>query len=357
MNGPVYATRERVKRALDVKETARSNAQIDDAIETSSRTVEGILHRRFYPELATRSFDWPNSQYARPGRLWLDQHELISLTTLVAGGVTIASGDYVLYPTDGPPYNRVEIDLSGSAAFSSGDTHQQAIDITGVYAGCRLDEAPAGALAEALDASETAVDVTDSAAIGVGDIIRVDSERMLVVGRQMLDTGQNLGANLTDKASGVTVSVSDGTGFAVDEVLLVDSERMLVVDIAGNSLTVKRAWDGSVLAAHSSGADIYALRTLTVTRGALGTTAATHTTSAAIARHLVPGPVRDATVALALAQLLGEQSGYARASSSARPSGAAGSSRSGTPATGRGVGDVLELAYTAYGRKARIRGV
>ncbi|WP_049562236.1 hypothetical protein [Nonomuraea sp. SBT364] len=357
MAAPWYCTREDVKRALDVKETARSNAQVDRAIDSASRTVEGRLHRRFYPETATRTFDWPNAQRARPWRLWLDQHELASVTTLMAGGVTVASSDFLLYPTGGPPYNRLEIDLDSSAAFASGDTHQQAISIAGVYAGCPLDEAPAGALAEALDASETSVDVTDAAAVGVGDILRVGTERMIVTGRAMLDTGQNIAADLTASNASVTVTVTDGTAYAVDEVLLVGSERMLVVDVAGNDLTVRRAWDGSVLAAHTAGADVYAPRTLTVTRGALGTTAAAHDTAAAVVRHLVPGLVRDAVVALALAQLLGEQGGYTAAGARSAASGSVAGSRPQSRQVGGGAGDVLAMAFDAYGRKARTRAV
>lgn len=345
---PVYATREDVKRALDVQETARSNGQVDRAIEAASRTVEGVLHRRFYPELDTRNFDWPNSQRARPWRLWLDQHELISVTTLTAGGVTVPSTDFFLEPNaSGPPFTRLEIDLDSPAAFSSGGSHQQAIAITGVY-GYRADEGPAGVLAEPLDATETGVDVTDSAAIGVGDLIKVDAERMLVTGKTMLDTGQNTLGSLTASNANVTVPVTTGSAYAVDETILIDAERMLIVDIAGNSLIVKRAWDGSVLAVHNTGADIFAPRTLTVTRGFLGTTAATHTTSTAIARHLAPSLVRDATVALALNQLLQEQAGYART---------AGSGDHQRENTGRGVRAILKDAYTAHGRKARVRGV
>ena len=93
----------------------------------------------------------------------------------------------------------------------------------------------------------------------------------------MLDSTYNVQSDMTAQQNNVTISAS-GSGFNVGEVILVDSERMLIVDIAGNYLTVKRAWDGSVLAIHSTGADIYTLRLLTVTRGALGTTAGTHDT-------------------------------------------------------------------------------
>ncbi len=86
---------------------------------------------------------------------------------------------------------------------------------------------------------------------------------------------------------------------------------MLITDIAGNVLTVKRAWDGSVLATHV-GATVYAPRLLTVVRGVLGTAAATHLNGAAVAVHAVPGLVRELAVAEALNLFLQESAGYAR---------------------------------------------
>jgi hypothetical protein len=358
MAHPWYVTRDTVKDALDVKATARSDRQVDRAIEAASRTVEGVCHRRFYPWSGTRRFDWPNSQRARPWRLWLDANELISITMLVAGGVTIPSSDYLLYPTDGPPYNRVEIDLSSSAAFASGATHQQAIVITGVW-GYRADEEQIGSLTSNLDA-----DITDTASVtwtvtdlGVGDILRVDDERLIVTARTMSDSGQNTAGALSASAADVTVPVADGTAFGAGSVLLVGAERMLVVDVAGNNLAVKRGWDGSVLAAHSSNSDVYSLAGMDVDRAQLGTTLAAHLSGAAVYRHTVPGLVRDATAALALAQVLGEQSGYARPESKSAPSGSATSSRPRSQETGRGVASALCDLYDAYGRKARTRAV
>jgi len=355
--GVWYATRETVKSALDAAETARNNAQVDRALEASSRLIEGKLHRRFYPEVKTLSFDWPNAQRARSWRLWLDQHEVVEVTELTAGGVSIPTGDLLLYPASGPPYSRIEVDLDSSSAFASGDSHQQAIDLTGTFAGCRLDEAAAGTLAGAVaSASAATVDVTDGAAVGVGDLIRVGDERMLVIGRRMLDTGQDLGADLTASNAAVSVSVTDGTAYSVDEVLLIGSERMLVVDIAGNTLTVRRAWDGSVLAAHTAGADIYAPRTLVVERGAVGTTAATHLAAASVYRHVPPGPVSALCVGLSLAQVLGEQSGYARPESRSG-GGSTSDSRRRDQEHGVGLAALWKAAYAACGRKARIRGV
>jgi hypothetical protein len=111
---------------------------------------------------------------------------------------------------------------------------------------------------------------------------------------------------------------------------------------------VKRAWDGSALATHAASADIYAPRTLTVVRGALGTTAATHTTTTAVVKHIVPYPVRDLTIAEALNTVLQERSGYARE---------VGSGENSREASGRGLRDLRESVYTSHGRKARISAI
>lgn len=352
---PVYATREDVMRALDSKPTARNARQIDRALQSASRDVDSLCHRRFYPEHGTRYFDWPDSQYRPSWRLWLDDSELISLTSVSSGGTTIATSDVLLEPNrSGPPYNRVEINIGTSAAWGGGSTHQRDITITGLW-GYRLDETTVGTLTAAVattTATTVAVTGAASAELGIGSVLRIGSERMLVTGRTMADTGQNLGgAGLTAQQNSVTVTVTDGTAYSVDEVLLIESERMLIVDIAGNNLTVQRAWDGSILAAHAAGVDIYAARTLTVTRGALGTTAATHLSGASVVRWDPPGLIRDLVIAEAMNRVTNEQAGYARTRRT-------GESKSNDQAlTARDLPALREQVYNDCGRKARTRGV
>src|SRR6266487_4176826 len=165
---PGYCSREDVARALDVKSPARSSRRIDRAVQSARDAVEGLLHRRFH-------------------------HELISVTTLVAGGITIPASDYFLEPNSGPPFTRLEIDLESNSAFSTGPTSQRDIAITGLY-GYRADTEPAGALNGSLNNSQTNVGVTDSSLIGVGDLIQVESERMVVTEKSMVDTTQNTSA-------------------------------------------------------------------------------------------------------------------------------------------------------------------
>lgn len=342
MRLPSYATREDVKLALDIAETARINAQIDRLLASSSRGIEGLTHRKFFPQVDSRSFPWP-AGYARPWRLWLGQHELVSVSELTSGGNAIDAADFFLEPNgSGPPFTSIELDLSSSAAFGGGATHQRDITVAGVF-GYRDDTEPAGQLAAAVDGSATAVTVSDSAAVGIGDLVEVDDERMIVTGRSMASTGQTLQTPVTSAMSSTSLAVTDGSAYHEGELLLLDAERMRVVDIAGNSLIVQRAADGSPLAAHN-GSTIYAPRTLTVERGALGTTAAAHNDETAVARHAPPEPVRQLCIAETLVGLGREQTGYART---------IGTGDNQRAAPGGDLRDLRAVVRTRYGRKAR----
>jgi len=341
-----YCTREDVKRAFDSKESARNDAQIDRAVAGATADVERKLHRVFYPRVATVAFDWPNFQYARGWRLWLDQNELISVTEVRSADEVIASSDYILYPNDGPPYNRIELNTGGPAAFGAGDTSQNSIEIEGLY-GFTNEEVPMGDVAQFINSTDTALHVTRGT-IEVGHLLRIGTERLNVTGKQLKDTTQAIGVALTANMNNVTVQVSDGTKFTVDEVILIDAERMLVVDVAGNNLIVKRAWSGSVLAEHALNTDIYAYWIATVERGAAGTTAASHNETDDVFRWKVPAGIRTVCVAQALDTVLQEVGGYSRQT---------GARVQKQGAKGIALADAWDMAYDSYGRKARIRGV
>jgi hypothetical protein len=118
---------------------------------------------------------------------------------------------------------------------------------------------------------------------------------------------------------------------------------MLITSITGNIATVTRAFDGTVLATHSS-AEVYALRLLTVTRGDFGSTAATHTQGTAITAAVVPGDVRELARAEALNTVFQMTSAYARTIG-----------ENARPVPGGSLPDLRNDVLTAYGRKARIR--
>jgi hypothetical protein len=307
-----YATREDVRSALSSASTARDDAQIDRAIETGSRAVDDLCQRSFAPVLDTRYKDWPNLQRARAWKLYLDRDEVISVLTLTSAGVVIPSTDYYLEPANfGPPYTRIETRLDRPSAFSAGQTHQRAIGVQGLF-GYRDDTAPAGSLTAGVTSTTQATIATDNlGACGVGSLIRVGDERLIVTGKTIGDTGQTLQTPLTAKKDSVLVAVQDGTRFHRGDVITLGAESMLVRTVAGTQLTVERAYDSTVLTAHTGDA-IWAPTLLTVTRGAAGTTAATATTGAALTRWVPPATVRTLTIAEAMCTLLSEQAGYAR---------------------------------------------
>lgn len=353
----VYCTRGDVQSALEINQSSYRADQVDGAIEAASRAVDQLINRHRHglaPTIATRYFSYPSQDYSRSWRLWLDENELISVTSLVSGGTTIAPADYFLEPVNsGPPYTYIEVDLASQAAFASGVTRQRAIEITGLW-GFSDRSAPAGALAEALDASETLVDVTNSTVTDVGHLLKVDSERMQVVDKQTLDTGQDLASDMAVSMADRIVDVADGTQLHVGEILLIDSERMKIVDITGNNATVIRAYDGSTLAAHTTGASVFAYRTLVVERGVLGTTAASHLTAAPITRWVVPEPARILAIAEAITTIEQQSSAYGRRVGSDE----AERDASGTEVfSGRGLNDIRRAAKVFFGRRFRKRAV
>jgi len=327
------------------------------ALRSSTEAVDRICRRRhpngapaFAPVLATRYFDYPPRQAAPGWSLDLGADTLVSAPTAVtSGGSALTVANLLVEPINsGPPYTRLETSLASSTAFSANPASwQRAIAVTGTF-GYRDDAAPAGATAEAVDASETSIDVTDSSVIGVGDLIRCDSERMIVTNKLWLTSAQMLGADLAAARAGTAVSVADGTAFAEGETLLIGAEMMEVEAIAGNTLTVKRATGGTVAAAHATGAAIYAPRTLVVERGANGTAAATHSSGASLTRWVPPPLVEELCLAEALCTYLQVSTAYVRT---------IGSGENARNASGAGLDDIRERCFMAHGRKFLMRTV
>lgn len=330
--GIAYCTREDVMSSLDYDETARLAAIVDRAVQAGSRSVESLLRRKFYPETGTRVFHCVPSR-----RLWLDDNELISVSSVEATGTLIAPARYRLDPTTGPPFTSL---VSGDG-FGVGYDFDEDLEITGDF-GHSAPQRPAGSLAAAIStAGATTITVSDGSLVGVGDLLTVDSERIQVTGRAWVTSAQT--GSLTASAADRTLAVATGSAFHVGETLLIDAERVLIEDIAGNNLVVKRAQGGSVLAAHIT-ATIYTSRLLTVSRGLLGTTATTHLISTAFTALDPPATVRMLTIAEATNLVLQEASGYSRT---------IGSGDNVRNATGGGLDELRKQARAELGRVAR----
>lgn len=350
-----YATREMLFDSLDLSGTPRLNRLIDNKLEAGSRSVDALTHKRFYPEKRTIKMDWPNYSDAAPWRLYLESNELISLTSITAGGNDISAN---VIPRrfddiDEPPYSYLEIDLTSSAAFSAGNSFQRSIVIVGLTGEKDTDTSLAGALLNAdINSSTNTVVLKPSSGYftpGAGSLVLIGTERFILTDRRMADTGQNLQNALLAKKDAVTVTVTDGTAFAIDEILLIDSERMKVLDIAGNNLTVERGYAGTLLAAHTATtADIFALRSFVAKRAQLGSTAAAHTAGDSAYVHQFPALVSELAIAEAIVML--EQSGQAWASK-------AGNDDSIIADVGTGLPGLRCQVKDAYGRRARLGAI
>ncbi len=340
-----YCTREDVQRALNLADIPRLNTRVDQSIMAGARQVHGLLHRRFYPETKTVLFDQPEA-----GNLWLFEQELAATPTqILSGGVPMTPGtDVFLRPKSGPPYRWLEASTGGGVFWQSVNTPQNSISVTGDY-NYPVTPAAGGTLGLTFGASATMMILNDSSAVGVGALILIDTERLIVADKTMSATGATLGADLTATKSQVAITVSSGALVSPGELILIDSERMQVEYVTGNVLTVDRAVNGSALAAHATGATVLAMRTATVLRGQLGTTAASHTTGAAITALRAPSLVAELNLAYAINNQQGASGTYAR-------------SLEQDVATlykdkGRGILDLENDTYQAYGRKARGRAV
>lgn len=309
-----YCTREDVMSATDVKASARMGAEIDRDIESGARAAELLVHRQWYPWTGVRYFDWPGVSI-NSWSLWLDEYWLQSVTALTAGGTVIT--DYFLEPVNyGPPFDQIELNRGGSAAWNQTTTSQRAISVAGLW-GFGNEQSAAGTITAGVNAAVTTVPVSDSSVLGVGSLLTIGAERLVVTGKSLVTTGTTLGADLLSSNGQTAVTVASGALVNVGEKVTIDTEVMQVVDKTGNVLSVKRAVDGSVLATHTTGATVYAPRSLTVLRGATGTTAASALISAPVTAWVAPGPVRDLNIAYATASRLRRSGGFKKADADA----------------------------------------
>ena len=356
-----YANREAIKAAGNIMGTA-DDQRIDDAGAAASANIERITRRSFIPRTETRTYRYPE-RFVRTGSggmmLWLDQ-DLLSVDTLKtqaqdSSPTTIASSDYFLEPNnpgvDGlQRFNRVEIDTSSSAALASGATPQRSIEIVGDWGWWKKTTTLKATAAEAIDISETDIDVDRVDQVAPGDMILIDSEQMVVQDWTWIapTSAVLLDGALTKTKNQVAITVDTGHGIVAGELIMVDAEQMLVLSLTGaTTLNVVRDAQGSVLAAHDNNTALQVRRRLTVERGANGSTAATHNTASAIARYDVPGDIHEWAVAEALVAFAQGGAQYGRV---------IGSGDAGSEASGRSVTTMRKEIGARY-RRARIEAI
>lgn len=340
-----YTTVERVMRAADIKATAYVTNEIFDAILSASDAVDRLVNLGdeirpgFAPWVGSLTFDWPTTNNRSAYRFELNQFRLHALTSLVSGGDSLTSAA-LPWPSTGPAYSAIEIDHSGSDSldFVSG-IGQRSLAASGTWGTLgRSDARSTWTLGASVSSSASAL--TLNAPIGIGSIVEIGSERVIVTARSWVSSGQTASA-LTAAVNSQSITVSDGTAFLTGEEIIVDAERMLIREIVGNALNVQRAASGTTLAAHTLGATIYWARSCEVERGALGTTADSHTSGDALALYRPPALAEQLTIAYALDRRAQESSGYART---------IGQGESERQVSAAGIAKLEARLFAAYGR-------
>jgi hypothetical protein len=157
---------------------------LEQLLLMASEHLEDQTSRRYVPYVDTRYFDVPAPDSLDPRELRLDDDllEVISLTN--GDGTTVPSTEYVLRQGDTrnhTPYNNIRLKSTSTyywAPDSAGD-HMGVIGVSGLW-GYHNRYAQAWRLAstaaEAMDSSETGLDVASAASFAVGNLIRFDNE-------------------------------------------------------------------------------------------------------------------------------------------------------------------------------------
>src|SRR5574340_58780 len=165
--------------------TISTDTSDDSVIETllvgASRYIDQQTGRHFYPIIKTRYYDVPTGEEYDPRVLRVDDDLLEVLTLTNGDGVAIPSTEYNLKPkNDSAAYGIRLIDNSTYiwASDGAGDTHDviQVLGVWGYHNRYNLAWLLGSTANEAMDATETAFDVTSGTGFAVGNIIRFDNE-------------------------------------------------------------------------------------------------------------------------------------------------------------------------------------
>lgn len=321
---PAYASRESLALALDRSLNVLAIEALDRALLGATDVIEREFERQFYPYTGTWYYDVPaddTSTRTPTWKLYLAPRDFITVDSVTVGGVAVSGAQLRPDNRVGRPGEWLELDRSGSTSFYDGSSSspQRRAAIVGT-SGWWDESKAAGALAgDLLVGTDTADLVTAPAVgtggVGVGHLLRVGNERMVVEDRLLIDTNENLGADLAAQASASipsSITVGDGTDYAAGEMIAIGGEVMLILRVLSNTLFVRRGYANTPVAAHASGADIYAYRRLALRRGAVGTTEANHVAADTVSRWVAPYALEALCIAIAQETCVQEGAAYAR---------------------------------------------
>jgi hypothetical protein len=218
---PTYITPQMVRRAIGTLDQSLND---DDILlwiaDDASRKVEEITNRTFFPRYQTIKIDWPRNSY----ELMLPD-DLLTLTTITNGdGNVINDSDsgtqnIYYYPQDQHPRYKIQLGINSGKVFLFIGTPQQAISLDAIWG---------------YPANEN-------------------------TGQYYVSTAATVQDTIQQNASQTTLLVQTGN-FYPGQMLIIGTEYELIqaVDIGAtnDTLTVLRGACGSTAAVHASGTAI-----------------------------------------------------------------------------------------------------
>lgn len=270
--------------------------------------------RVFHPtENVTAVYDWPAVDLSHPDRLWFNGVDFIRVDTVTAGGVTIPPTDYVLEPANwGPPYTWLQIkDASTVGSLSNNGERWQTITVTGTT-GYTETTVTAGVINNVLTDDQTVTGLDVDISVGVGSLLKLGDEWVTVKDRYWSKTTDTLAADVDKSTASDQITISSVGEYCPGETIRIDAEKMLVesYDAESGIMTVRRAFHGSTLAAHTAGVEIETQGTYKLERGQLGTTAVAHAGDTPVKVWQPPALIRELCIAEAITTVQQGAVGY-----------------------------------------------
>lgn len=242
---------------------------------------------------------------------------LLSVSSIVNDGTTLALTDYVLNP-DGAhwlngPYSWLEVDPDASN-LSTWVDEADGVQIAGRWG---LYERVASTGATVQDTtqqsdSQLTLKVSDGGSVSPGMVLKLGDEQELVTGLSAPTTAVTALSGAV-AISDEQITVDDASLVNIGETIRVNFEQMLVLDKneTTEKLSVMRGLNRTQRAAHADNDALDVYRTFTVERGVNGTTAAVHANGLAISRYTVPDDILFLTRQIAVLMMNKAKSGYA----------------------------------------------
>lgn len=205
----LYCAVSDVVEDLEGVDAIQSEAKLLGFVRSASAFIDK-RGGRFIPTVETRRFDAPGTL-----TLWIDP--LLSVTAVTVDGALLSGTDYDLYPLnrhwDSGPYSSIQL-VSGARWLLD----ENKVAITGAWG--LYDEARPLGVTATIDATSTALTVSNGGVVSPGMVLELDAEQM-VVEATINQTAQNQftvtrGVNGTTAAAHTTADV--GRYFAPSDV-------------------------------------------------------------------------------------------------------------------------------------------